>query len=137
MKNQELFDLCKQVYEATEWDGADAVYEQVVGIPEGEPYIVYPKIIKQYGLWGTQELKKRTPLYTSDYLLGKLPAVVQDPSDKIFRHIQMWVNGDGSAHAGYVEPYAHDDKVAYAQQSNEMRTALLKLALGLHKEGVL
>ena len=112
--SRELFELCKQVYEATGWKGL------------GRRYINEPL-----------EKDDWIPIYTSDYLLEKLPPVVQDPHDKIFRHIQMWINGDRSAHAGYVEPYAHDDRVAYAQKSDEMRITLLKLTIKLHEEGLL
>ena len=127
----EVFDLCKQVYKATGWTGTN----QVIGI-----YYQISEVDVKYGIFDRSEKRKEpvdTPLYTSDYLLEKLPSVVQDPYDKIFRHIQMWINGDRSAHAGYVEPYAHDDRVAYAQKSDEMRITLLKLTLKLHEEGLL
>jgi len=69
----ELFELCKEVYKRfPEWNDTLAVYEQTAGIPEGKPYIAYPELERKWGLWGTQELKKHTPLYTSDYLLEKL-----------------------------------------------------------------
>ena len=128
---RELLDLCKQVYKATGWTGTN----QVIGI-----YYQISEVDVKYGIFDRSEKRKEpvdTPLYTSDYLLKKLPSVVQDPYDKIFRHIQMWINGDRSAHAGYVEPYAHDDRVAYAQKSDEMRITLLKLTLKLHEEGLL
>lgn len=120
-ESNELFELCKQVYEATRW---------IVSEYPNDWYM-------QQRVTGRAALAKAHPLYTSDYLLEKLPPVVQDPHDKIFRHIQMWINGDGSAHAGYVEPYAHDDRVAYAQKSDEMRITLLKLTLKLHEEKIL
>lgn len=127
-ESNELLELCKQVYEATGWKQS-------------------PNISQLYEYWDDHDElcvisiedadDALVPAYTSDYLLEKLPSVVQDPYDKIFRHIQMWINGDRSAHAGYVEPYAHDDRVAYAQKSDEMRITLLKLTLKLHKEELL
>ena len=135
--DNELFDLCKQVYEKTGWKDTFAVYEQTDGIPLGTPYVSYPELERKYGLWSTQEMKKQTPLYTTDYLLEKLPSVVQDTDDKIFRVITMWINGDGSTHAGYAEPYAHDDKYAHSQTSDKMVDTLLKLTLELSEDGKL
>lgn len=124
--SNELFELCKQVYEAAEWDSEELDHWQERH--GGDGMMMLDVMSYEPGV---------APLYTSDYLLKKLPSVVQDPYDKIFRHIQMWINGDRSAHAGYVEPYAHDDRVAYAQKSDEMRITLLKLTLKLHEEGLL
>ena len=123
----EVFELCEQVYKATGWKNTED------GFFDGGEVMPFTDRIGAY--IGASNF--RCPLYTSDYLLEKLPSVVQDPYDKIFRHIQMWINGDRSAHAGYVEPYAHDDRVAYAQKSDEMRITLLKLTLKLHEEGLL
>lgn len=109
--DKELFELSSKVYELTKWEPP------------------YPR------RW--LDVEGKAPLYTSDYLLQKLPPVIQDPHDRVFKHIQMWINGDKTAHAGYVEPYAHDDKVAYAQESKELRITLLKLTIALHKAGEL
>lgn len=70
--DDELFKLCKEVSTRTGWKDTLAVYEQTAGIPEGEPYVAYPELERYWGLWGTQELKTHTPLYTSDYILAKL-----------------------------------------------------------------
>lgn len=85
-----------------------------------------------------REIEQNTvPDYTSDYLLGgKLPPVIQDPDDKKFKVLTMWINGDGTAYAAYVEPYAHDDRAAYAQKTDGMRMSLLKLVIALDDAGV-
>ena len=128
IESRDLFELCKEVYERfPEWETSDWYDLDPDGIPEEYLCTTEDKI----------DENDYIPNYTSDYLLKKLPSVVQDPYDKIFRHIQMWINGDRSANAGYVEPYAHDDRVAYAQKSDEMRITLLKLTLKLHEEGLL
>lgn len=128
--NRELFELCKQVYEATGWHG-DGTWAK----NKDEEWSIWNDVeMSEYSYPGFQSAH---PAYTSDYLLEKLPSVVQDPYDKIFRHIQMWINGDRSAHAGYVEPYVYDDRVAYAQKSDEMRITLLKLTLKLHEDKIL
>lgn len=128
-QDTELFELCKQVYEKTGWKGGDSFITTIGGkwISDSKKGW-YDETIGADGFY---------PLYTSDYLLEKLPPVIQDPYDKIFKHIQMWVNGDKSTHAGYVEPYAHGDKVTYAQESDKMRKTLLKLTLALHESGEL
>ena len=126
-ETDELFGLCKKVYEKTGWSIAFGMSH-----------------FDANGNWTMRSYrdgiafgKDCVPLYTSDYLLAKLPSVIQDPDDKVFKHILMWINGDGSAHAGYVEPYAHDDKVAYSQESDTMLKTLLSLALELKENNLL
>lgn len=131
MQDKELFGLCKQVHEKTKWDGTDFTYW---GWFDSYPDIVITSEVNEKF---TKKEDYRVPLYTSDYLLEKLPPVIQDPDDKIFKHIQIWINGDKSTHAGYVEPYAHDDKVAYAQESDKMCKTLLKLTSALLEAGEL
>ena len=116
--DNELFDLCKQVYEKTGWDKGRVITDN----PKMSTY---------------NETNVLGYVYTSDYLLEKLPSVVQDTDDKIFRVITMWINGDGSTHAGYAEPYAHDDKYAHSQTSDRMVNTLLKLTLALSEAGEL
>lgn len=125
----ELYELCKSVFEKTGWDKTHHVILHFVtpGVKDSE------RIGEWHNNGDFDENDEAYPLYTSDYLLEKLPPVIQDPDDKKFKHVQMWINGDGTAHAGYVEPYAHDDIVAYAQKSDEMRKTLLKLTLTLHE----
>lgn len=130
MEDTELFELCKSVFEITNWK-----------LPASERPVEYwvqhdDEWDLEYGIAGMPIDGGIVPLYTSDYLLEKLSPVVQDPFDNKFRHIQMWINGDKSAHAAYVEPYAHDDRAAYAQNSDEMRKTLLKLTIALIDAGV-
>lgn len=67
----ELFELCKEVYELTKWEGTYSVYESFTDSNGNEqcnimntdsPYLAP----HQY----------QTPLYTSDYLLEKLPPTI-------------------------------------------------------------
>ena len=85
----------------------------------------------------THDVLERVPAYDLGYLLRKLPPVIQDPYDKVFKHLQLWINGDATVHVGYVEPYAHDDKVAYAQHADTPEDAACKLAIELFKQGIL
>lgn len=68
----ELYELCKEVYEKTKWEGTYNVYESFTDsngneqcniINTDSPYLA----LHQY----------QTPLYTSDYLLEKLPPSIQ------------------------------------------------------------
>lgn len=138
----ELFELCKEVYKRTGWKTGHSYY-QTHGGPNDtlHGWRVIEGWTDEYpfhydGSRGGAEMDIACPSYASDYLLEKLPPVIQDPYDKVFKHLLMWVNGDKSTHAGYVEPYAHDDKVAFAQKSDEMRKTLLKLVLALDDAGV-
>lgn len=114
----ELFNLCKKVYAATGWHQTGVLMGQSERDDEGITRAWYP-------------------IYTSDYLLEKLPPVVQDSLDKKFRHIQMWINGDGEARACYVEPYDTEFRGTYAVESDTPLKALLKLTLKLHEEKLL
>ncbi len=68
-----LPDLCLKLYKASGWDGTYDCWEQSDGIPAGKPYLVQPVLIQQFGLWSTQEVKKRYPAYSVGYMLSKLP----------------------------------------------------------------
>lgn len=132
--DEELHQLCKEVYEKTNWETPDWFdLDSEDGKPE-EYLLTYEDVtIGQGG-----EIKPKTcPYYTSDYLLEKLPPVVQDSYDKKFRHIQMWINGDGEARACYVEPYDKEFRGAYAAKSDSMLKALLKLTIALSGAGEL
>lgn len=74
MSNQasELFELCKEVYKRTHWEDTLQFYDWFKDIySEGE--------YEDYGMWhsfikGSYDVEDgQVPLYTSDYLLEKLP----------------------------------------------------------------
>ena len=132
-ESRELFELCKQVYKATGWTGTN----QVIGI-----YYQISEVDVKYGIFDRSEKRKEpvdTPLYTSDYLLEKLP----------FR--TKYTRGDGRIAKGWcylVLTYADNGQsvATYANRNKEWiepfysdtpLKALLKLCLALHKEGVL
>ena len=119
-----LFKLCKRVYELTSWKDTYSRLDDGNHTIRNEGNEV---------LLGSEQ----APLYTSDYLLEKLPPVVQDSYDKKFRHIQMWINGDGEAIACYVEPYDKEFRGAYIAESDSMLKALLKLTIALSEAGEL
>lgn len=110
--DQELFELCKEVYERTDLVG-DAIW------PDGE---------------------YRTPLYTSDYLLEKLPNQIE--KDGVFYELIMRLPLDD-----YRFHYWSDAKrerlltdnlgSGFVAVSNTPLKALLKLTLALHEAGEL
>ena len=67
--NRELFELCKRVYEATGWDGTDKcrayLKNPYVDVWDWETIPCHEDNIADVDEW--------YPLYTSDYLLEKLP----------------------------------------------------------------
>ena len=103
MTNQasELFELCKKVYEKTGWKPTDWQH----GIEDGQP------------------------LYTSDYLLEKLPATVKNDFDGGNDYIILYKKGK-SWYADYMGQFKR-------QKSDTPLKALLKLTIALSEAGEL
>ena len=112
----ELFELCKQVYEATGW--------------ENDGYVKYLNKAPNY-----ECRYHNASIYTSDYLLEKLP-------EEVKKRVLVVTNGD-RPHAGYAERdnygnYTLDEYYwKNAQYSDEVRKALLKLTIALSEAGEL
>jgi len=124
--DQELFELCKQVYEKTGWkDTLQCIWNEQVSMPD--------KSVVDYGI--ESSYKGYSPLYTSDYLLEKLPA-------EIDKKLLVITNGD-RPHVGYAERDNYGnyslDEFFYknAQYSDTTLKALLKLTLALSEAGEL
>lgn len=107
-KSNELFELCKQVYEAVKWKGV------------GRKYINKPT-----------EKDEWIPLYTSDYLLEKLPKFIDDD-----RRITVQPIDNGKWDASYDLIDNVDDSI-YDSFGDTPLKALLKLTLKLHEEEIL
>lgn len=84
--DEELFELCKEVYERTAW--------QPTGYFDGE-YIVTQEDADAGGYDDGQ----LNALYTSDYLLEKLPAKLAYNKTEYFYYLEKF--GDGSYGSGY------------------------------------
>ena len=95
--SRELFELCKQVYEATGWKGL------------GRRYINEPL-----------EKDDWIPIYTSDYLLEKLPFPTEIGCDSF-----MWIG-----------KYENRGNQIWERADTPLK-ALLKLTIKLHEEGLL
>lgn len=131
MQDKELFDLCKQVYEATGWG-------LVLGMLHFDADGI--KTMRSYRD-GIAFTKGCTPLYTSDYLLEKLPPALWVYSSKEGRKLVHLLNiarqGDGNSVALYEIPYDEEFRGAYQSRSETTLKALLKLTLALHEAGEL
>ena len=114
----ELFELCKQVYEATGWKHTigkfhdDGSYDGYVG-HMGISYTPSPQDAK----W----LPKDIPLYTTDYLLEKLP-----DGTTIMKDVQ-----------GFKAWNIYNRKRISTYTCDSPVEALLKLTLKLHEEEIL
>ena len=106
IESRELFELCKQVYEATGWKGL------------GRRYINEPL-----------EKDDWIPIYTSDYLLEKLPATVKNDFDGGDDYLILYKKGK-SWYSDYMGQFKR-------QKSDMPLKALLKLTIKLHEEGLL
>lgn len=124
-------DLCKELYRLSLWSKNQFRYDNFV---DNEWHLC--ETIAHWPVAG-HEFDNIIPAYDTGYLLRKLPPVIQDPYDKIFKYFQMWINGNSEVNCGYVEPYAHDDKVSYYQQAYKVENALCKLSIELFKSEVL
>lgn len=116
--DQELFELCKMVHKLTRWETKDKI---TIVTPMYDP--------------------EHAPLYTSDYLLEKLPPALWIYSSKEGRKIVHLLNiarqGDKSSVASYDIPYDEEFRGAYQSRSDTTLKALLKLTLALHGAGEL
>ena len=108
----ETFELCKAVYEATDWieEDMDAIRD------DGAIFKDDTHLIGDYGF---------TASYTSDYLLKRLPFPTELGRDSL-AWIAKWEHGAGSA-----------PKKQIWQRGSTPLIALLRLVLELKKEGIL
>jgi len=81
--------------------------------------------------------KEVAPLYTIEFLLDKIPPVIQSSYDKVFRCLEINYNGDRTFHVAYIEPYDKEFRGEYITNSDTLLKALLKLTVTLHKNGEL
>lgn len=107
--DKELFELCKRVYEATGWTGTHHVWHNDTTI---SPVAC-----------GYEEVKHAVhfiPLYSSDYLLGRLPSE-QYETLQLIKAKNYWRAGVGQMGS---------------ETSDTPLKALLKLTIALHDAGV-
>lgn len=119
--DKELFELCKQVYEATKWRDTESWIEGVTAygdlIIHSEGESGYDGYIYENNM--EYEWCNDTPLYTSDYLLEKLPNKTYCGFNNVGNGV-AWKTG-----------------LDYDQVADTPLKALLKITLELHKRGEL
>lgn len=131
--DNELFELCKEVYKRTGWKDT----HDVIDFYEGK-YTVqkdcsgYVDPFKNGVYW--------SPLYTSDYLLKKLPPAIWDETldgTKVVCLLTINMQGSGEAIAVYTIPYDEQFRGAYSNTADTPLKALLKLTIALDEAGEL
>ena len=129
-QDNELFELCKQVYRATGWDESENVWYANGGDVSHESPLLSRRMVFDKPL--------SVPLYTSDYLLEKLQQSLKHKNDQItvFNDSKGWsaklninfIDDDDIYHHREVnDSYGHDTPLI----------ALLKLTLKLYEEEIL
>ena len=119
MEDRELFDLCKQVYEKTGW--GDIL--QVINLSG--------QVISTISSIGN------VTLYTSDYLLEKLPRVIQQNSG-LSSNFFFTLEGGLTENEKWLVKYQDiDEGQLVAECSSTPLKALLKLTLALSEAGEL
>ncbi len=139
----ELYELCKKVYERTGWEDVRDFYH------ENDTFDEETQTFKRNGIFSIVERKRadyNTPLYTSDYLLEKLPSTIEntdynsggiDRSKRIALQLRKWdrfVNGGMVYFAEYHEMYYIP---LFRVEADTPLKALLKLTIALSEAGEL
>lgn len=117
--DNELFELCKEVYERTGWK-TDAMQFEYSETGEVDP-----------DHRGEDDKTFAGYSYTSDYLLEKLPV-------KISKEVEYLLTVYGAYGNYWVANYTKktSDEFIYAEVANTPLKALLKLTIALHDAGV-
>lgn len=120
MNDNELFELCKNVYEATGWDADEYTLRHYLG---GE---IYDRKLFESDLDDDKKTRESyAPLYTSDYLLEKLPVGTA-----------IKKNAQRDEGRNYIA-FQIDTDYRENQYADTPLKALLKVTLELHKKGLL
>lgn len=129
----ELFELCKQVYEATGWENNIGYRSTIL-----KDSVMYDKIFPRPNEHRLNHEDKdigtydECPLYTSDYLLEKLPKEYWLDN---FTKVNLFMDSTGHA-GGYMYYYSKVGGVIhrYGEGDTPIK-ALLKLTLALKEAG--
>lgn len=119
--SNELFELCKQVYQATGWRDTLG-YIQPFGQNVHFPDWFDETITKDHDI---------APLYTSDYLLEKLPYKIGKANSAIWLRLGKTRNSYTVCYMGY------DLVCIYDFEADTPLKALLRLTLKLHENEIL
>ena len=124
----ELFELCKQVYEATGW---------TADMDKGVDYVWCHETLRCLPIdWDTSDFHQHIPLYTSDYLLEKLPKKIKRDSSTGWLTLSP-MDSQGAWSVAYEPDHTeHIDDYPMGWGKSPV-IALLKLTLKLHEEKIL
>ena len=134
----ELYEICKEVYERTGWEDVTDFYH------ENDTFDEETQTFKRNGIFSIVERKRadyNIPLYTSDYLLEKLPGLLDIDNKTFSLAVQAQV-----APPNFVALYTHTSVVAgklaghstrYINEADTPLKALLKLTIALSEAGEL
>ncbi len=132
MNDPELFELCKEVYKRTEWKDTDCVWYSNAG-----------EVHDKRSVWHKNDVFDKpanVPLYSSDYLLEKLPANV---ASKIYEEnfAQLWTRKDQDKdeperYFAYYAVMSKENCMSdFGVHSDTPLKALLKIVIALHEAG--
>lgn len=135
--NVASLELCKKLYELSEWDDVSNFYAP---IDENISWHIFNVNEETYyttdGKHSTDGLKNRVPAYDLGYLLRKLPPYYstygKDGDDCILR-----VQATFSRKGWYAYYNGPGQKMTFLQISGSPEDAAIKLAIELFKSGVL
>lgn len=130
IESSELFELCKQAYEVTGWTNGGFLYEFSMNAASGSN-VVFPagRTPNAYPYDNTVY-----PLYTSDYLLEKLPVYSEDAEGML-----SVTTRQGYERNGWMAYYEDVDGYSVGAEGigKSPLEALLRLTLNLYEEGLL
>ena len=124
MNDNELFELCKQVYRVVpnDWVERDMAYWTFDG----------SKTVRWNDMTAEEQMTAIVPLYTSDYLLEKLPKKVEGAD------WSYWLTLSPMDGESWDADYEFEDtEPRHFEYADTPLKALLKLTLALHEAGVL
>ena|ERR1051325_4644507 len=124
----EYQELCKKVYERLGWETeyTHEISNGVCVLKKHEVHMIYRKNHPENTYFAA---------YDTDYVLGKLPPVIQENGK--FLQLVIHANGDSTFHLAYMEPYDKEFRGSYITNATSLRSALLKLTLALADTGLL
>jgi len=129
----ELFELCKEVYEKTGWQDEGNTAISYHRTKTGDYELDNGKPAYYLGL---DNIKLAfIPLYTSDYLLEKLPQAVYEKGSKPKERIQFDLRLETPTEWAFF--YNDNYTSKYWSEADIPLKALLKLTIALHKAGEL
>jgi len=129
----ELFELCRKVYDRTAWDNGDQWFLTNVNEPERVIGKARPRIFANDSDY-SNGYRTDVPLYTSDYLLGKLPQFLDNSDDDRRLTVQPLTNMKWCASYDNVDAIQDSTLDSFADTPLK---ALLKLTIALDDAGEL